>query len=277
MITKLLFTASMASGLIIPNQAEIIHPPKLSIAKPAIVKAENIEFSKNMLAMPLTMGMLAGGLKSVEVINRTTSPTLGVVATSTVTYTAVPIGTARSTRRVLVLVNSYSGSTLRTVSSATIGGVAATIHLDHQYASSAFGCILSAVVPTGTDATVVINYSGSMSSTTNHIWAVSLDGVISSTAISTPTASNTLSSDSTMTFDLRKGGYACFWSANQNSTGLTYSGWTAPFVEFYDATITSTLRGGIADALPTSGLLGDFSVTFSATATGGRSMGISLR
>lgn len=45
---------SVATGLIVPATAGVYLPPK-----PAIVKPENIEFSKNMLlAMPFTLGML---------------------------------------------------------------------------------------------------------------------------------------------------------------------------------------------------------------------------
>lgn len=54
MIVKPALAAMMASGLAMPEA------PKLILPKPAIIKAENIEFSKNLLAMPLTLGMLPG-------------------------------------------------------------------------------------------------------------------------------------------------------------------------------------------------------------------------
>lgn len=53
MILKPALAAMLASGLIVPEA------PKFILPKPAIVKAENLEFSKHMLlGMPLTMGML---------------------------------------------------------------------------------------------------------------------------------------------------------------------------------------------------------------------------
>ena len=52
MINKALLAATVASGLILPANAGVYLPPRSSIVKP-----ENIEFSKNLLAMPITMGM----------------------------------------------------------------------------------------------------------------------------------------------------------------------------------------------------------------------------
>ena len=52
MINKALLAATVASGLILPAEAGVALPPR-----PAIVKSRNIEFSKHLLAMPITMGM----------------------------------------------------------------------------------------------------------------------------------------------------------------------------------------------------------------------------
>jgi hypothetical protein len=55
MILKPALAAMIASGLLVPEA------PKLVFPKPAIVKAEHLELSRNvLLGMPLTMGMLAG-------------------------------------------------------------------------------------------------------------------------------------------------------------------------------------------------------------------------
>jgi len=55
MILKSTLAAMLASGLVVPER------PALILPKPAIVKAESLEFSKHMLlGMPLTMGMLKG-------------------------------------------------------------------------------------------------------------------------------------------------------------------------------------------------------------------------
>lgn len=52
MMNKALLAASVASGLILPATAGVSLPPRLAIIKP-----QNVEFSKNLLAMPITMGM----------------------------------------------------------------------------------------------------------------------------------------------------------------------------------------------------------------------------
>lgn len=52
MMKHSLIAAMAVSGLVAPAASQVIVP------KPAIVKAENLEFSKNLLAMPFTLGML---------------------------------------------------------------------------------------------------------------------------------------------------------------------------------------------------------------------------
>lgn len=68
MLKKSLIIGAMAGGLIMPARSELYTFPK-----PAIIKPFNIEFSKNLLAMPLTLGMLAArnnGI-SLEYIDKT--------------------------------------------------------------------------------------------------------------------------------------------------------------------------------------------------------------
>lgn len=79
------------------------------------------------------------------------------------------IGDAAADRRVFLAVHWVEGSTHRTISSATIGGVSATIHIQegHSGGVTGFGvAIISAIVPTGTTATVVVNFSGNKTDTT---------------------------------------------------------------------------------------------------------------
>lgn len=71
---------------------------------------------------------------------------------TTYTFNNVDIGVAHSTRRVVVAVASVS-----TISSATIGGVSATIHI--QVGSGDQAGLISAVVPTGTTATISITFT----------------------------------------------------------------------------------------------------------------------
>lgn len=77
-------------------------------------------------------------------------------------FTGAAIGAASSSRRVLVVV-FHNNLTSRTVASATIGGVAATVHkgsVDNGGSWDVF--VISAVVPTGTTADIVMTMSGSL-------------------------------------------------------------------------------------------------------------------
>lgn len=76
---------------------------------------------------------------------------------SSYSFSGLSIGSAASNRAVLALI--HGGAQTRTITSVTIGGISAT-----QCASYSFGggitAIYGAIVPTGTTATVVVNFSG---------------------------------------------------------------------------------------------------------------------
>lgn len=163
---KTLLAAAVASSLIVPAQAGVYIPPK-----PAIVKPENIDFSKHMLlGMPMTMGMLAarGNSPSYVYCTQTSSAT----NLTSYTFTAVPISTASAYRRVLVLINGTGSASGRTLSSVTIGGVTATSHVINVSSSTYSSRMVSALVPTGTTADIVITYSGSMNDCSIGVWAL---------------------------------------------------------------------------------------------------------
>lgn len=83
-------------------------------------------------------------------------------ATSAPSVSSVPIGTAAANRLVVVAVHIFDGNTAgRTVTAATIGGIAATIG-PQQAGSTATVVLISAMVPTGTTATVALTLSGSI-------------------------------------------------------------------------------------------------------------------
>ncbi len=77
---------------------------------------------------------------------------------ATYTYSNKNIGTAAADR--IVLVGILGGSTTaRTISSVTIGGIAATVrHTQNEGVHTA--ALYEATVPTGTTATIVVNWSG---------------------------------------------------------------------------------------------------------------------
>jgi len=72
---------------------------------------------------------------------------------TTYTFSSQPIGSASSTRRVVVTISTNS---TRTISSVTIGGVSATLDATNTLSGTAHVAIASAVVPSGTTASVVV-------------------------------------------------------------------------------------------------------------------------
>lgn len=108
-------------------------------------------------------------------------------ATSAPSVSSVPIGTAAANRLVVVAVHIFDGNLGgRTVTGATIGGVTATIG-PQQAASTSTVVLISAMVPTGTTATVALTLSGSITLSGNTSIQVSgwaIYGANSATAFS---------------------------------------------------------------------------------------------
>lgn len=81
---------------------------------------------------------------------------------SSVSLTNVTIGTASADRVVFCIVGIKPGGTYRSLSSATIGGISATIHGQTDDTTYKYNvALISAAVPTGTTATVSLTFSGS--------------------------------------------------------------------------------------------------------------------
>ncbi|TGV26329.1 hypothetical protein [Mesorhizobium sp. M4B.F.Ca.ET.143.01.1.1] len=83
------------------------------------------------------------------------------------------IGAATASRRVAVVVHWNEFSSHRTITSATIGGMAATIHVQRGHTGGVTGLgvgIISAIVPTGTTATVAITLSGGAGAVSFGVW-----------------------------------------------------------------------------------------------------------
>lgn len=88
MMTRALLAATVASGVILPAKAEVYLP-----SRPAIIKPGNIEFSKNLLAMPMTMGMLKSGGRT-----RGTISYVGGGSSASTTATTITISCSSSWR-----------------------------------------------------------------------------------------------------------------------------------------------------------------------------------
>lgn len=81
------------------------------------------------------------------------------------------IGAAAANRRLFALVHWGEDGNHRTLTSATIGGVSATVHLQegHTGGSTGFGvAIISAIVPSGTTASIVTSYTGTPNGKVTH-------------------------------------------------------------------------------------------------------------
>ncbi|TJU85567.1 MAG: hypothetical protein E5Y10_24385 [Mesorhizobium sp.] len=85
---------------------------------------------------------------------------------TTYTFLAEDFGLPSSTREIFVGVSWAGGATVRAISSATIGGVAATIHIQAGVSDgvdqSVNAGIISAVVPSGTSGTIEVTLAAAV-------------------------------------------------------------------------------------------------------------------
>ena len=134
------------------------------------------------------------------------------------TFSGKSIGTAATDRHVIVAVYWLAASS-RTISSATIGGVAATIAV--QGADTDGNGIIIAAVPTGTTADIIITLSGAADDMAIGWWTVT--NPISATATATNTADDT---DGTASVNLTipSGGFAI--AAATDASDATAITWT---------------------------------------------------
>jgi hypothetical protein len=118
MIVKPAIAALLASGLIMPEA------PKLVLPKPAIVKAENLEFSKHMLlGMPLTMGMLPGKAGDPFFIDSSQYSTSASSSLETITWTHT---TTAATTCLVVAGTAVNNAGNTDITSVTFNGVSLT-------------------------------------------------------------------------------------------------------------------------------------------------------
>ena len=90
-----------------------------------------------------------------------TSTSVGATAAS-YTFTSVSIGDADANRTVVVTVSWNAGATNRLLSSATIGGVSATLLQTSAAAGWERSAIIYADVSSGTTANIVLNFNGTI-------------------------------------------------------------------------------------------------------------------
>lgn len=105
----------------------------------------------------------------------------GQGTSTTLTFTSHPIGAAAADRLVIVVISVLTASSAQ-VTSATIGGVSASLFVPGGITARAV-CIFWAVVPTGTTTTVVTNWSLNVNSANVNLATYSLTGQDSSTPV----------------------------------------------------------------------------------------------
>lgn len=174
----------------------------------------------------------AGGGSSLDLTFRHSS----VFATDAGGYTfaAFSIGAASATRRVIVAL-TIGASGAAALTTATIGGVAATVDFDSlTSANNRRLYFISAVVPTGTTADVVVNFDTTIGRCGIGAWTIA-DGAATGETdlIDTTTLSGTL------TVATSAGDAVIAAGISSGQSGIAYA-WTGA-TERYDELIETTL------------------------------------
>jgi len=184
-------------------------------------------------------------------------------STTTFTYAGQSIGTATTDRYVVIgTMAAGGGGAGVTVSSITVGGIAATIVVQrngNSGASNAVTALAIAAVPTGTTATVVVTYSATQARSAIGVW--SCTGLVTPDPIST---NSSVANPSSLTLSTYSGGFA-IGMVGQNA--VSTAAWTN-LTERFDSTVDSALYSGADSNGTTSGSTLSASCTIS---TGGLS------
>lgn len=98
---------------------------------------------------------------------------------TTYSFTGVNFGAPSTTRLIVICIAGYRDAG-GTIVSATIGGVAATIHANTSIGNGSCA-LISAIVPAGTSGTVVITWSVLQAATTIDVYAI--DNITSTTPV----------------------------------------------------------------------------------------------
>jgi hypothetical protein len=167
--------------------------------------------------------------------------TMDAVDRTTYTFAGASIGAADATRRVFAICYWAQASSL-TLSSATIAGGAATIHLQATGSPSPFPgqAIISALVPTGTTATIAFTLSGGAISGQVAVFRALNEANTSphDTMSDTTLSANTLSG----TIDIPSGGWLLSGAYHTRSGGPGVIGWTGNTVAFEQQAENSSFR-----------------------------------
>lgn len=178
---------------------------------------------------------------------------------STYTFAAQPIGTASPTRRVVVALG-WAAAAAVTLSSITIGGVAATVNADSgPFTGNRRVVFASAVVPTGTTADVVVTLSGTAVRCGIGVWSLTKGAATGQTDATVDISVGNLDVTTQAGDVVLASGYA------SAASGTVSTAWTGA-TERYDAAIENsfnTVTGADVVAAGTTTTIG-FSTTGTA-------------
>lgn len=210
--------------------------------------------------------MLSHFLRAVQKTTVTPTYTYNAFVADTVdrttyTFTAVDIGTASSTRLVVVTVQGRGNPLAnRTISSATIGGVSATLVSNQSGGNPS--AIISAVVTTGTTADVVITWSAGMSICI--IGSYSLYDLASNTATQTRTDNTWSSGKAEVSLPVENNGIVIGGVSSTTSSSASWSNLN----ENYDSLQEGRTYSSASKQMTSTAASYNISVTIGANSAG---------
>ena len=157
---------------------------------------------------------------------------------TTYTFSSQSIGEPSADRLVIVGATGFSFSS-RTLSSATIGGTSATIHIGTGISAQFAGGIFSRSVPFGTTTDITVTFSGGMSLASIFIWVGR--NFRSDATVGTGTATG---SDNSVTLTTSAGGVGVGVARFGGGTSVTWTGLTGNVGLFGDTSVPASAASG---------------------------------
>lgn len=168
----------------------------------------------------------AAGVASVVYVDDAVSN----VAGNTTTFTGINFGSAASSRKIVIGVGRGPTGAFGTVSSVTIGGIAATF-INSAATTTEDAELWIAAVPTGTSGTVAVTWTNSATDVGLGVWAL-----YNTSITPTDTASDNNSNPATDTINIAAGGAAVGYVYHRSNTDPTTFSWSN-LTEDFDVTV----------------------------------------
>lgn len=178
---------------------------------------------------------------------RDTSPYTSSTAQASYTSSSRSFGNPSPSRLVIAFVTAHGG-TVRSVNSASIGGVTATVdaHAIDSTGGYSGAIVLSAYVPTGTTGTVSITFSGNVNGCSISVMAV--DNVRSQTPVDSKTNNGASGSIRSVSVNWNADGVVVGVVTSAESRTFTWTDLTEAYDTTYSAGVTRSVS--VADLFP---------------------------